>query len=286
MTEKTFSERIELARDRIKEADAVVIGAGAGLSAAAGIDYSGPEFRKEFADYVQKYGFRDLYSSGFYDFPTEEERWTRWARHIRFTLLSRDAMPLYKDLLRIVQGKDFFVITTNVDEQFRKAGFPADRIFEVQGDYGRMQCSVACHEKTYDNTKVVNAINAHAHDMTVDTGFVPVCPVCGGPMDVYLRVNQYFVEDKRWHEAAGRYEKFITSRINTRLVLLEIGVGMNTPSIIRYPFERITYSDKKATLIRLNSDWPDGAMEIAERTISFAEDINIVLSELRQDMPV
>ena len=148
MIEKTLNERIKEARQKIMEADAVLIGAGAGLSAAAGIDYAGPEFRKEFADYIKKYGFKDLYSSGFYDFPTEEERWTRWARHIRFTLLSRDSMPLYKDLLRLVEGKDYFVITTNVDEQFRKAGFPTDRLFEVQGDYGRMQCSVACHEKT------------------------------------------------------------------------------------------------------------------------------------------
>ncbi|MDE6288343.1 MAG: Sir2 silent information regulator family NAD-dependent deacetylase, partial [Muribaculaceae bacterium] len=259
---------------------AILIGAGAGLSSAAGIDYAGPEFRKEFADYIQKYGFRDLYSSGFHEFPTEEERWTRWARHIRFTLLSRGAMPLYNKLLKLVDGKDYFVITTNVDEQFRKAGFPKDRLFEVQGDYGRMQCSVACHEKTYDDTAVVNNINAHAHDMTVDRKYVPMCPVCGGTMDVNLRINQYFVEDRNWHESAERYEKFLTEHINSRLVLIELGVGMNTPSIIRYPFERITYSDKKATLIRMNDSWPQGASEISGRTISFAEDMNIIIPKL------
>ncbi|MDE6371607.1 MAG: Sir2 silent information regulator family NAD-dependent deacetylase [Duncaniella sp.] len=280
MTEKTLGERIEEARNRIKEAESVLIGAGAGLSAASGIDYSGPGFRKEFADYIRKYGFTDLYSSGFYDFPTEEERWTRWARHIRFTLLSRGAMPLYDDLLRLVEGKDFFVITTNVDEQFRKARFPAERIFEVQGDYGRMQCAVACHDRTYDDTGVVNAINAHAHDLTVDSRYVPVCPVCGGPMDVNLRINRYFVEDDRWHEAAKRYEKFVARHIGSRLVLLEIGVGMNTPSIIRYPFERITYADEKATLIRMNDSWPHAPKEIAGRTISFAEDIGRIIPEL------
>ncbi|MDE6702362.1 MAG: Sir2 silent information regulator family NAD-dependent deacetylase [Muribaculaceae bacterium] len=280
MSEKPLNERIDNAIDKIKTADAILIGAGAGLSSAAGIDYSGPEFRNEFADYIQKYGFRDLYSSGFYDFPTEEERWTRWARHIRFTLLSRDAMPLYKSLLQLVDGKDFFVITTNVDEQFRKAGFPIDRLFEVQGDYGKMQCSVACHDKTYDDTEVVNAINAHAHDMTVDSRYVPVCPVCGKSMDVNLRVNQYFVEDENWHKAANLYEKFITSHINSRLVLLEIGVGMNTPSIIRYPFEHITYSDKKATLIRMNDSWPLGVKENADRTISFAEDISQIIPKM------
>ena len=281
MIERTLNERIEQARLKIAEADAILIGAGAGLSLAAGIDYAGPEFRTEFADYIQKYGFRDLYSSGFYEFPTEEERWTRWARHIRFTLLSREGMPLYKDLLQLVEGKNFFVITTNVDEQFRKAGFPQDRLFEVQGDYGRMQCSVACHDKTYDDTAVVNNINAHAHDMTVERKFVPVCPVCEGTMDVNLRVNQYFVEDKNWHESAERYEKFVTEHINSRLVLLELGVGMNTPSIIRYPFERITYSDKKATLIRMNDSWPLGASEISDRTISFAEDMSLIIENLR-----
>ena len=281
MIERSLNDRIEQARLKIKEADAILIGAGAGLSSAAGIDYAGPEFRKEFADYIQRYGFRDLYTSGFYEFPTEEERWTRWARHIRFTLLSREGMPLYKDLLQLVEGKDFFVITTNVDEQFRKAGFPKDRLFEVQGDYGRMQCSVACHDKTYDDTEVVCNINAHAHNMTVDRKYVPVCPVCGGTMDVNLRVNQYFVEDKHWHKSAERYDKFVTEHINSRLVLLELGVGMNTPSIIRYPFERITYSDKKATLIRMNDSWPHAASEISGRTISFAEDMSLIIGKLQ-----
>ncbi|MDE6551769.1 MAG: Sir2 silent information regulator family NAD-dependent deacetylase [Muribaculaceae bacterium] len=280
MSEKTLNERINEARQKIMEADAVLIGAGAGLSAAAGIDYAGPEFRKEFADYIKKYGFKDLYSSGFFDFPTEEERWTRWARHIRFTLLSRDGMPLYKDLLRLVEGKDYFVITTNVDEQFRKAGFPTDRLFEVQGVYGRMQCSVACHDKTYDDTETVREINAHAHGMTVDSQYVPVCPVCGGTMDVNLRINRFFVEDKRWHQAAERYEDFVNRHIGSRLVLLELGVGMNTPGIIRYPFERIVYTDREATLIRLNDSWPHGAREIADRTISFPEDMNIIIPKL------
>ncbi|MDE6296739.1 MAG: Sir2 silent information regulator family NAD-dependent deacetylase, partial [Muribaculaceae bacterium] len=233
MIEKSLNQRIEDAKAKIRDAEAILIGGGAGLSAASGISYSGPEFRREFADYISKYGFQDLYSSGFYDFPTEEERWTRWARHIRYTTLSRDGMPLYKDLLRLIKGKDYFVITTNVDEQFRKAGFPSDRIFEVQGDYGKMQCSVACHNKTYDDTEVVNAINAHAHDMTVDSQYVPVCPVCGGTMDVNLRINQYFVEDNRWHESADKYEKFVNCHQNSKLVLIELGVGMNTPAIIR-----------------------------------------------------
>ncbi|MDE7408630.1 MAG: Sir2 silent information regulator family NAD-dependent deacetylase [Muribaculaceae bacterium] len=280
MSEKTLNERINEARQKIMEADAVLIGAGAGLSAAAGIDYAGPEFRKEFADYIKKYGFKDLYSSGFYDFPTEEERWTRWARHIRFTLLSRDGMPLYKDLLRLVEGKNYFVITTNVDEQFRKAGFPTDRLFEVQGDYGRMQCSVACHDKTYDDTETVREINVHAHGMTVDPKYVPVCPVCGGTMDVNLRINRFFVEDEHWHQAAERYEDFVNRHLGSRMVLLELGVGMNTPGIIRYPFERIVYTDREATLIRFNYSWPHGAREIADRTISFPEDMNIIIPKL------
>lgn len=280
MTEINLNERIEEAKVKIREADAILIGAGAGLSAATGISYSGPEFKKEFADYIRKYGFQDLYSSGFYEFPTEEERWTRWARHIQYTLLSRDGMPLYKDLLRIVQGKDYFVITTNVDEQFRKAGFPSDWLFEVQGDYGRMQCSVACHNKTYDDTEVVNAINSHAHDMTVDPKYVPVCPVCGGTMDINLRINQYFVEDARWHESAQRYDRFVNKHLNTHLVMLELGVGMNTPGIIRYPFEQITYDNRLSTLIRMNDSWTTGLKENAARTITFAEDMSLVIPRL------
>ncbi len=277
----SFSERIKMAREKLAGADAVVIGAGAGLSAAAGLDYSGPQFRKEFADYIEKYHFPDLYSSSFYEFPTEEERWARWARHIDYARFRPDAFPLYRELLELVRGRNYFVITTNVDAQFRKAGFDPAKIFEVQGDYGLMQCAVGCHPKTYSDKETVDTILSHSHHLTVDPVYVPGCPVCGGNMDVHVRKNGFFVQDEHWNHAAERYEKFMARYAGKdRVVLLELGVGFNTPAIIRYPFEQITYRNPNATLIRLNSDYPHGPQETAARTIAFTENMEEVIREL------
>ena len=277
-----FKEKLLLARKKLEAADAVVVGAGAGLSAAAGLDYSGDEYRKEFADYIKKYGFPDLYSSSFYEFPPEGQRWARWARHIDYIRFRPGAMPLYKELYDLVKDKNYFVITTNVDAQFRKAGFDSSRIFEVQGDYGLMQCAVGCHPKLYSDKETVENILGHSHDLTVDKEYVPVCPVCGGNMDVHVRKNQYFVQDKAWDEAASRYEEFMKRHADSgRVVLLELGIGYNTPAIIRFPFERVVYHNPNATLIRLNAEYPDGPAETASRTISFTENMGEVIDKLK-----
>lgn len=279
MTE--FEKKISLAAEKLREADAIVIGAGAGLSAAAGLDYSGDGFKKEFADYIRKYHFPELYSSSFYEFPTEEERWARWARHIDYIRFRPGAMPLYMELYDLVKNRNYFVITTNVDAQFRKAGFNPDKIFEVQGDYGLMQCAVGCHPKLYSDKNTVENILKHSHDMTVASEYVPVCPVCGGNMDVHVRKNRYFVQDEAWYAAADRYEAFINRYAESgKVVLFELGIGYNTPAIIRYPFEQITYRNIQATLIRLNADYPHGPKETASQTIAFTEDMSKVISML------
>lgn len=277
----SFNERIRIAREKINEAGAVVIGAGAGLSAAAGLDYSGPEFKKEFADYIEHYHFHDLYSSSFYEFPSEEERWARWARHIDYARFRPEAFPLYSELLELVKRRNYFVITTNVDAQFRKAGFDPSKIFEVQGDYGLMQCAVGCHPKVYSDKDTVGEIIKHSHDLTVDRQYVPVCPVCGGNMDVHVRKNQFFVQDEDWDKAAKNYETFMNRYAEKgKVVLLELGIGFNTPTIIRYPFEQITYRNPEATLIRLNSEYPHGPRETAAHTISFTENMEQVVKAM------
>ena len=276
-----FDIRIEEAKKKLNEAEAIVIGAGAGFSAASGLDYSGAEFKKEFADYIEKYEFPDLYTSSFYEFPTEAERWTRWARHIDYIRFRPGAKPLYLELLDLVKNKNYFIITTNVDGQFRKAGFDADRIFEVQGDYGMMQCEVGCHPKLYSDKETVRDILLHSHGFTVDSKYIPTCPVCGGNMDVHVRKNKYFVQDEAWEKAATRYEEFMNRNIvRGNVVLLELGIGFNTPTIIRYPFERIAYENPRATLIRLNAEFPYGPAETASRTIAFTENLSKVIAQL------
>lgn len=277
-----LERRIEAACRKLTGAEAVLIGAGAGLSAAAGLDYSGPGFRKEFADYIERYGFGDLYTSSFYEFPTEEERWARWARHIDYIRFRPGAKPLYKALFDLVKGKEHFVITTNVDAQFRKAGFDAERIFEVQGDYGLMQCARGCHPKVYSDEEAVRRMLAETRNFAIPSALVPVCPVCGGHMDVHVRKNRFFVEDEAWGKAADRYEAFVREHVlSGAVVLMELGVGYNTPAIIRYPFEEMTYRNPAATLLRLNADEPGGSARTAPQTLAFTENMEEVIGRLK-----
>lgn len=248
---------LQKAEAAIAEADYILVGAGAGLSTAAGIHYSGPEFEAAFKDMIDRYGFTDLYTSSFYPFKTEEEKWAYWSRHIDYARFAPEAKPLYKRLLEMVQDKEHFVITTNVDGQFVKAGFNPDKVFEVQGDYGLMQCATACHPKRYSNESLVKQMVAEQKDCRVPSELVPICPVCGGPMEINVRKDRFFVEDERWHALAHRYYEFVQKACDNKLVLLEYGVGYNTPSIIRFPFERMAAEFPDTTLIRINKDYPD-----------------------------
>lgn len=277
---KNLEQRIDQARAAIEKSDYLLIGGGAGLSAAAGLDYSGKRFTDNFADFMEKYGITDMYSGSFYPFETEAELWAHWARHID---VNRYAMPptrLYQEIFKLVQAKKYFVLSTNVESQFVKAGFPDEKVFEVQGDYAFIQCAKACHDTLYDNREMIKKMLETTVDCKIPTELVPKCPVCGGTMDVNLRHNQHFVQDKAWYAAEKRYEAFIRESQGKKVALLEFGVGFNTPGIIRYPFENMTYQNPKAMLIRFNRDYPMGATEIADRTISFNEDIGPVVTSL------
>lgn len=269
----SYKERIAAARKAMAAADYVLIGAGAGLSAAAGLDYGGESFRREFAGFIERYGFTDLYTSSFYDFPTEEERWAYWAKHIDFARFAPPAMELYRELFRLVTDKDYFVITTNVDGQFRKAGFASGRLFEVQGDYAYLQCAHGCHSERYDDKELVKQMLGSIHDGRIPSSLVPHCPVCGGAMDVNLRKDNYFVEDAAWHLQAERYTQFLKKAYCGRCVLLELGVGYNTPGIIRFPFEQMASANSGMTLIRLNRDFPERQMKGKGQFVGINENI-------------
>lgn len=277
-----LKQRIDQAREAIKQCDMLLIGAGAGLSAAAGLDYGGKRFTDNFFDFIEKYGITDMYSASFYPFQTEEETWAHWARHIEVNRYAMPATPLYQALLELVREKPYFVISTNVESQFVKAGFPAQKVFEIQGDYAFLQCAKACHDTLYENEELIKKMLAATVDCRIPSELVPKCPVCGGSMDVNLRHNQYFVQDADWHIAVQSYEAFLKESLGKKLVLLELGVGFNTPGIIRYPFENMTYQNKQATLIRLNRDYPRGAEEISEQTISFDEAMAVVVDALNE----
>ena len=230
-----YETSIARLKKALDEADAVVIGAGAGLSTSAGFVYNGERFKKHFSDFAEKYGFNDMYSGGFYPYQTPEEFWAYWSRYIFVNRYTDAPKPVYNELFELVKGKDYFVITTNVDHCFQKAGFDKKRLFYTQGDYGLFQCSVPCHDKTYENEETVRRMVEEQKDMRIPTELIPKCPVCGKPMTMNLRSDDKFVEDEGWHEAAERYENFLRTR-KGKVLFLELGVGYNTPVIIKYPF--------------------------------------------------
>ena len=280
MHDRLYTNELARLRGALAEADAVVVGAGAGLSTAAGLTYAGERFEQLFADFIDRYGFTDMYTAGFYPFATPEEQWAYWSRHIWCNRYEPAPKDTYTKLLRLLEGKDFFVITTNVDHQFQKAGFSKERLFYTQGDYGLWQCSEPCHQKTYDNYETVKLMVEQQRDLRVPTELVPHCPVCGKPMSMNLRADDTFVEDEGWHAAAARYAAFLTAHQQDRVLYLELGVGGNTPVIIKYPFWRYTYDNPQATYACLNFGQVLTAREIVDRSILLDADIDLVLDDL------
>ena len=280
METKGYLQAIAKLKGTIDTADAIVVGAGAGISTAAGLTYSGERFKRYFGDFIEKYGLRDMYSAGFFPFPTKEERWAYWSRHIWYNRYVNPPKDTYDKLLRLLEGKDFFVVTTNVDHQFQMAGFPKKRLFYTQGDYGLWQCSVPCHDKTYDNYDVVKRMVEEQHDMRVPTELVPFCPRCGKPLSMNLRADATFVEDAGWRSAAERYREFLEANQNGKVLYLELGVGANTPVIIKYPFWRRTYANPESTYACVNLGEAYTHPDISERSVLVDADIDQVLSDL------
>ena len=272
------SAQIERLKTALQECDAVVIGAGAGLSTSAGFEYTGERFEKYFSDFAGKYGIRDMYSGGFYPFPAKEEFWAYWSRYIFINRYTDAPKPVYENLLKLVQGKDYFVITTNVDHCFQKAGFDKKRLFYTQGDYGLFRCSEPCCDETFDNEAAIREMVDRQRDMRIPSELIPRCPHCGRPMTLNLRSDDSFVEDEGWHRAAERYENFLRTRAGQRILFLELGVGYNTPAIIKYPFWQMTAKNPAAVYACINKGQAICPNEIENRSLCIDADIGNTLS--------
>ena len=279
---KNFSDKITQLAEKISSADAVIIGAGAGLSTSAGLTYSGERFDKYFTDFKEKYGFTDMYYGGFYPYKTLEEYWAYWSRYIYINRYTDAPKTVYADLLRLVKDKNYFVITTNVDHQFQKAGFDKKRLFYTPGDYGLFQCSKPCCNKTYDNESIVKEMIERQKDMKIPTELIPKCPVCGAPMTMNLRADDTFVQDEGWYAASGRYSDFLRRHKNLNVLYLELGVGNNTPVIIKYPFWKMTAENKNAFYACINFGEAVCPEQIKKQSVCLNCDIGEVLSELIQ----
>lgn len=289
------SAKIDRLKAALESADAVVIGAGSGLSTSAGFTYSGERFEEYFSDFYAKYGFSDMYSGGFYPYETPEEYWAYWSRYIYINRYMNAPKPVYENLLSLVKGKDYFVLTTNVDHCFQKAGFDKHRLFYTQGDYGLFQCSEPCCAETFDNKEIIkNMVIAQGYTiepdgtltvpevpkMTVPTALVPHCPHCGQPMSMNLRADDTFVEDEGWHIAADRYSDFLRRHQNIKVLFLELAVGYNTPTIVKYSFWRMTRDWKDATYACLNYGEAYAPDEIRKKSICINGDIGAILSQI------
>ena len=295
----TYSDNVSRLKKALVEAEAVVIGAGAGLSTSAGFVYSAERFGKYFFDFAAKYRLTDMYSGGFYPYATQEEFWAYWSRYIWVNRYMDAPKPVYNDLLNLVRHKDYFVITTNVDHCFQKAGFDKTRLFYTQGDYGLFQCSEPCHDRTYENKETIrkmvlaqgwsigsdNSLTLSERDalkMSVPKEVLPVCPVCGRPLTMNLRSDDKFVEDEGWRKAADRYETFLRTR-SGRMLYLELGVGYNTPAIIKYPFWRMTAQNPNATYACVNYGEAVCPKAILNQSICIDGDIGEVVQALEQE---
>ena len=277
-----YSKQITELKEKIAGVDAIVIGAGSGLSTSAGFTYSGKRFEENFSDFENKYNFHDMYSGGFYPFNSMEEYWAYWSRFIFVNRYQNPPKTVYEDLYKLVKDKDYFVLTTNVDHCFQKAGFDKQRLFYTQGDYGLFQCSIPCHDKTYDNEQVVRRMVEEQKDMKIPSSLIPLCPVCKKPMTMNLRSDDRFVQDTGWQNACERYENFIADNKDKNTLYLELGVGNNTPVIIKFPFWRLTWKNPKATYACINYGEADCPPQIEKQSICINADIGEVLKKLTE----
>ncbi len=277
---KEYLDNINRVKELLQNAEAVIIGAGAGLSTSAGFTYTGRRFEDNFSDFIEKYGFRDMYSGGFYPFESLEEHWAYWSRYVFINRYSDGDNGTYEKLFELIKDKDYFVLTTNVDHQFQKASFDKHRLFYTQGDYGLFQCSEPCHNATYDNETVIRDMVKQQADMKIPTELIPHCPVCGKPMTMNLRADNTFVQDDGWYRASERYSDFLRRHKGLKVLFLELGVGMNTPSIIKYPFWRMTYDNPDAYYVSINYGEAFAPSEIKKKSVCIQSDMRDVLSSI------
>ena len=295
--DRSYEDKLSDIKELTANADAIVIGAGAGLSTSAGFTYSGERLDKYFSDFKERYKFTDMYSGGFYPYETLEEHWAFWSRYIYINRYIDAPKPVYDNLYELVKDKDYFVITTNVDHCFQKAGFDKHRLYYTQGDYGLFQCSEPCHKKIYDNEDIIRKmVMAQGYEfkedgslylpegrnlkLTVPSELVPYCPECGKPMSMNLRADNTFVEDEGWHVAAKRYEQFLERHKNLNIVFIELGIGYNTPVIIKYPFWQMTDKWQQAHYICLNYGQAYAPDEIKDKSVCVNKDIDEVIRRL------
>ena len=274
-------ELIKKLKSSIEKSDYILIGAGAGLSVSAGFSYDGERFDKYFSEYKDRYGLTDMYSAGFYNYPTLEDFWGYFSLLVYVNRYDIPADETHLNLLEIVKNKNYFIITTNVDGRFDEANFDKDKLFKVQGDYSLFQCSVPCRQETFYNEKQIREMVKSRKDLKIPKELIPKCPHCGRNMSMNLRCDNTFVQDDNWYYSMDRYKKFLDESKNKNILFLELGVGYNTPAIIKYSFWDMALKNENSiyATVNLNDSYvPDN---LKERSICIEYDISNTINLLK-----
>ena len=286
MKDKSLN-RIKQGKELIDEADAIVVGIGSGLSAAGGLNFTNEDLVKQFYPEYYELGFKCIFDiiSLYWsmDRCSPEQFWSFWARHIKEIRFDPPVTKPYEDLAKILKNKNYFVINTNVDGQYEKSDLDKERVFAPQGNYSLLQCSLPCSNDVYDDKEIIERMVKNMPDkFHIRTEDVPKCPHCGRFLIPNLRSGANFVE-KPHIKKRKEYQKFIEDNVkdDKKIVFLEIGVGFNSPGVIRTPFNYMTYEIPNAKLIRINLNDPNVPHEIKSKTIIIQDDIKKVLSILK-----
>ncbi|MGN0267042.1 MAG: SIR2 family NAD-dependent protein deacylase [Lachnospiraceae bacterium] len=275
-----YESEINKLKDQIRKADAVIVGAGSGLSTSAGYDFGGERLKKHFGDFVEKYGMTNMYTGCFANFASREERWAYWSRWAWINRYEPIPKDTHKKLLQLLAGKDYFVLTTNIDHTFQRSGFPKERLCYTQGDFGLFQCSKPCHTDTYDNKEVLQQMQAQEQNMRIPTELIPLCPRCGAEMDFNLFWDDTFVRDKGWHIAHNRYIYYLEQHQKGKILYLELGVGFNSPGVIKMPFWNMAAQNPDSVFASVNLTLPCYPLTLQKRSIVLQADIDRVISDL------
>lgn len=278
LNEVSSLSQAELLIELVDEAEAIVIGIGAGMSAAAGFTYVGKRFTDAFPDFISKYRFFDMLQASLFEYEDLQEY---WAFQSRFSLLNFFDQPVgqaYLNLRKIIKGKNYHIITTNADNAFYAAEYDMDKVFRIQGEYGLWQCVNHCHQQTYQNEALIREMVEKQSHMKVPKELVPYCPKCGAPLEVNKRtIEKGMVEDSHFHEQKHRYEQFINDNNGKKVLYLEIGVGHTTPQLIKQPFQQMTEDNEQALFVTMNQKDYFIPRNIRSRTIRLDKDIAEIL---------
>ena len=282
LNQTTTTEAEQLAA-LIQESDAIVVGIGAGMSAADGFLYIGERFEHAFPDFIEKYQLLDMLQASLYDFEDWEEYWAFQSRFVALNYLDQPLGASYVYLRELLAQKPHHIITTNADNAFAIAGYDSNNVFHIQGEYALWQCSNHCHQQTYRDDAKIRQMIAEQTNMRIPSELIPRCPKCNAPFEINKRNEEKgMVEDADFHAQAKRYHAFLDAHSKGKVLYLEIGVGHTTPQFIKHPFQQRVAENPDALFVTLNHKHYRIPLAIRPQTVQFTGHIAELIQQTHQ----